>query len=173
MNCSHVLGLIDAGPFADYPRQHRDAARRHALSCPTCGPALLASETIDMGLAGLPRPAAPRDLAAGVLARIARLDEPPAASVPAPGEARSSFLRGYPALAAVGAGAALAIGVLISGTPPIDPRSLGFARTSMGLVAMPATIAGAIGLAGSLALYALGLFLPLAVLEDFRSGDDH
>jgi hypothetical protein len=43
----------------------------------------------------------------------------------------------------------------------------------MGLVVMPATIAGAMGLAGGLALYALGLFMPLVVREDFRSGDDH
>ena len=172
MNCSHVLGLIDAGPFADYPREHRDAARRHALSCPTCGPALLATETIDTGLAALPQPAAPRDLAANVMARIARIDELPIAG-PAPAVARPSSLRWDPALAAVGAGTALAVGVLVSGVSPIDVQSLGFARTSTGLVVMPATIAGAMGVSGGLALYALGLFLPVAVREDFRPADDH
>ena len=172
MNCAHVLALIDAGPFADYPRAHRDAARQHAISCPTCGPALIASETIDMGLAALPQPPAPRDLAAGVMARIARLDEPSTAFVNSRGVARPSSLRWYPALAAVSAGTALAIGVLSSGASPIDPQSLGFARTSMGLVVMPATIAGAMGLAGSLGLYALGLFLPLAVREDFKPEGD-
>lgn len=171
MNCSHVLGLIDAGPLANYPREHRDAARRHALGCPTCGAALLASEAIDTALAALPRPAAPRDLAAGILARIARMDELPSASLRATSVARASSLRWYPALAAVGAGTALAIGALVSG--PIDLQSLGFARTSMGLVVMPVTIAGAMGLAGGLALYALGVFMPLAVREDFRSADDH
>ena len=170
MNCAHVLGLIDAGPFADYPPAHRDAARRHAIGCPTCGPALLASETIDMGLAAMPQPAAPRDLAAGVMARIARMDERATESVSARDVARSASLRSYPAFAAVSAGTALAIGVLSSGG--IDLQSFAFARTSMGLVMMPATIAGAMGLAGSLGLYALGLFLPLAVREDFRPEDD-
>ena len=173
MNCSHVIGLIDASSFADYPRDHRDAARHHALSCPTCGPALLASEAIDAGLAALPQPAAPLDLAAGVLARIARVDELPTASVRAASVARSSSFRWYPALATVGAGTALAIGALASGASPIDLQSLGLARTSMGLVVMPVTIAGAIALGGGLALYALGLFLPLGVGEDFRSADDH
>jgi membrane protein YqaA with SNARE-associated domain len=42
----------------------------------------------------------------------------------------------------------------------------------MGLVVMPATVAGAMSLAGSLALYALGLFLPLAVREDFSPEAD-
>jgi hypothetical protein len=173
LNCSHVLGLVDAGPLADFPREHRDAARRHALSCPTCGAALLASETIDTALAALPQPAVPRDLAAGILARIARIDEPAPASVRAASASRVSSFRGYPSLAAVAAGAVLAIGVLASGPSPIEVQSLGFARTSMGLVVMPVTIAGAMGVAGGLALYALGLFMPLAVREEVRSGDEH
>ena len=168
MNCSHVLGLIDAGPFADYPRAHREAARRHALQCATCGPALRASETMTAGLAALPQPAPPRDLAAGVLARIARLDPPATATVSTPIAARRASSRPFPALAVLGAGTAVAIGFMVPGASSIDVQSLGFARTGTGLVVMPATIAGALGLAGGLALYALGLFMPLA-LE--RRGD--
>lgn len=80
MTCAHVLGLVDAGPFADYPRAHLDAAWEHARQCPTCGPALQASDRLTIDLAALPQPAPPPDLAAAVAARIARIEieeEPP------------------------------------------------------------------------------------------------
>ena len=162
MNCSHVLGLIDAGPFVEYPREHREAARRHALRCATCGPALRTSETITSRLAALPQPAPPRDLAPGVLARIARVDAPATAAVSPPIAARGASFRPFTAVAVLGAGTALVSGFLVPGASSIDVQSLGFARSSTGLVVMPATFAGALGLAGGLALYALGLFMPLA-----------
>jgi hypothetical protein len=162
VNCSHVLGLIDAGPFADYPRVHREAARQHALRCATCGPALRASEAITARLAAVPQPAPPRDLAADVLARIARLDAAATAAGSAPLDARRASLHPFRAFAVLGAGTAVAIGFLVAGAASIDVQSLGFARTTTGLVVMPATIAGALGLAGGLALYTLGLFMPLA-----------
>ena len=83
MTCAHVLGLIDAGPFADYPSAHLEAAWQHARQCATCGPALEAATALTTDLAGLARPAAPPDLTAAVLARIARIERPHPAPVAA------------------------------------------------------------------------------------------
>src|SRR6187402_2273976 len=63
MTCAHVLGLIDAEPFAAYPQEHLDAARAHARECPTCGPALEAASLMTAELRALPGPDAPEDLA--------------------------------------------------------------------------------------------------------------
>jgi hypothetical protein len=83
MTCRHVLGLIDAGPFADYPAAHLDAAWTHAAHCQTCGPALRASRALTDRLRGLAQPPAPSNTATTVMARIARL-ETPAVSEDAP-----------------------------------------------------------------------------------------
>ena len=82
MTCDHVLGLIDAGAFADYPRSHLDAARGHAHACATCGPALAAAGALSVELRRLSTPALPPTLAAGVLARVAQLDEARRAETP-------------------------------------------------------------------------------------------
>ena len=74
MTCAHVLGLIDAGDFADYPREHLEEAWRHARQCATCGPALEMASRFTSGLAALPQPAPPRELLAGVLADIERIE---------------------------------------------------------------------------------------------------
>lgn len=70
MNCPHVLGLIDAGPLADYPQAHLDAARAHARACATCGPALRAAATLAGSLASLRLTAPPPDFTARIMARI-------------------------------------------------------------------------------------------------------
>ena len=77
MTCRHALDLIDAETFTDYPRAHLDAARQHARQCATCGPALEAATALTAGLVALPQPAPPPDLAAAVLARIARIEPGP------------------------------------------------------------------------------------------------
>jgi len=74
MTCRHVLDVIDAGPFGNDRRALLDAARSHAAGCPTCGPALLGSEVLTVGLRGLARPAAPAHLKATVMARITNAD---------------------------------------------------------------------------------------------------
>lgn len=76
MKCEHVLGLIDAGPDADYPPAHLEAARQHARECPTCGPARHTADAIVRHLPALPPIAPPPHLAAAVAARIAAIDEP-------------------------------------------------------------------------------------------------
>ena len=83
MNCAHVRGLIDAGPFVDYPRAHLERAREHAAQCDACRVARDASHSLVAGLQRMPNPS-PRDLTGDVMARIARLEEARAASVPAP-----------------------------------------------------------------------------------------
>jgi hypothetical protein len=75
MTCTHVLGLIDAGPFADYPRAHLEAAWQHARQCPTCGPALETATQLTADLHALAQPAPPPDLERVVLARVAQVDE--------------------------------------------------------------------------------------------------
>ena len=111
MTCTHVLGLIDAGPFADYPRAHLDAAWQHARQCATCGPALEAAAALTADLAALPQPAPPPDLTAIVLARIARIEQadPAPAAAAMPEKALSTRDRSAWASALGGLAAGLAI----------------------------------------------------------------
>lgn len=76
MTCRHVLGLIDAGPFANYPAAHLDAAFAHADNCRACGPALRASRALTSQLRGLAQPPVPSHVATTAMARIARLEAP-------------------------------------------------------------------------------------------------
>jgi hypothetical protein len=80
MTCAHVVGLIDAGPFASYPPEHLAAALDHARACAACGAALAASRALAVDLPLLPQFDAPADLERAVMARIARLEDRPAAA---------------------------------------------------------------------------------------------
>jgi len=71
MTCAHVLGLIDAGPFADYPRAHLESAWRHARQCATCGPAMEAATSLTMDLSNLPQGAGSSELTTAILAHRA------------------------------------------------------------------------------------------------------
>ena len=135
MTCAHVLGLVDAGPFADYPQAHLDAAWEHARQCPTCGPALQASDRLTIDLAALPHPVPPPDLTLAVIARIARVEEEP------PVHARAHDWS--PLITVLGG---LAAGVAIALSTP----SSGVAQHTWMQV-----------LAAGLGLYAAGLFAPL------------
>src|SRR5688572_11629221 len=84
INFVHVLGLIDAGPFADYPSAHLAAAWEHATGCPTCGAARQAADAITAELTALPQPVPPSGLAELVMARITRIPEPLAADMSVP-----------------------------------------------------------------------------------------
>lgn len=164
MTCRHVLGLIDAGPFADYPRAHLDAAWQHARHCPTCGPALEADAALTADLASLPYPAPPPGLAATVLARIAQ-SEPtdPALAAAATREATSpSILSAWPtwatALGGLGAGITAVLSAPLDrgaaiGVPWLPPPGL-----SAGFAAMPSSSLAALMLASGLGLYIIGLF---------------
>ena len=153
MTCAHVLGLIDAGPFADFPPAYLDAAWQHARQCATCRPALEAATALTADLGALPQAAPPPDLAAVVMARIARIE--PEESAPA--AADGSEWRGWAAaLGGLGAGAAI---VLLThlGERPL----MGLRRLPAGLDAMPSTITGVLALAVGVVVYAAGLFASL------------
>lgn len=157
MTCAHVLGLIDAGPFADYPQAHLDAAWQHARQCATCGPALEASTALSSALTALPQLAAPPDLAASVLARIARGD---AAELGPAVLATPEWSPWLTAIGGLGAGLAIVLSVLGGEVVPLAITSEFRGLTGV-LSAMPVTNTWAPVLAVSLALYAAGLVAPV------------
>lgn len=165
MTCTHVLGLIDAGPVADYPRAHLDAAWQHARQCPTCGPALEAATRLTAGLHALAQPAPPPDLARVVMARIARIEDKSASASVASPEARvgAGVADWSVRAAAVGAlAAAMAIVTsMTAGELPIYMLSPAVGGIASGMVAMPSSGACALVLAAGLVLYVAGLFGPL------------
>lgn len=166
MTCAHVLGLIDAGPFADYPGAHLDAAWQHARQCPTCGPALETATALTSDLAALPQPAPPSDLAAAVLARITEIDRPAAAVTAVPRARARLNARDWSsalatALGSLAAGAATALSMHPGNAAPTAPAWLGMGQMTAGLEAVPPTSTWALVLAAGLVVYAAGLFAPL------------
>ena len=167
MTCRHVLDLIDAGPFADYPRARLDAAWEHAHHCVTCGRALEAAAALTTDLAALPRPAPPPDLAAIVMARIARIEQADpvhGTAMMADRKARSRTRDRSAWVALVGLAAGMAIVLL---TPLGDAPSLDFALPMVrgitgALVVVPLTTTGMLALASGLVLYGAALWAPLA-----------
>jgi hypothetical protein len=166
MTCRHVIDLIDAGPFVDYPREHREAASAHARQCAACGPALAAADAVASRLRMIPSPASSRDFTADVLARAGAMEQanrelPAAAPVTASVTTRALWI---PASATALAGAAVAA-ALASG----DVSLLRVAPLSGGGVDMPTTGAGILQLVTGLALYAVGLLVPLRSQPALRS----
>jgi hypothetical protein len=149
MTCTHVLGLIDAGPFADYPRAHLEAAWQHAHQCPTCGPALETATQLTADLRVLAQPAPPPDLATVVLARVARVDEKYAAPVGVAPDGNRLSVGDWSVWASAGG---LMTASAIAGTMP----AAGGMRI---LIESPAT--QALVLIAGLILYVAGLFAPL------------
>jgi hypothetical protein len=148
MTCQHVLDLIDAGPFAGQSPAHLDAAWRHARECATCGPALGAMTALTSDLAALPAPAPPPDLAAAVMARLARLDAAPPVPAPAPPGA-------WPARTIVLGGLVAVLVVMFLPSP--KPFWLTWGR-----LAVPSPSVAALLLVAGLTLYAGGMFASLA-----------
>jgi hypothetical protein len=166
MTCAHVLGLIDAGPLADYPRAHLDAAWQHARECATCGPALAAATALTTDLAALPQPAPSPDLAAAVLARIAQIEQAQAPVAAAMPETRAlSSARDWSPWATTLGSLAAGFVIVLSMAPGdgalIDIASPRVGGMTAGLLSMPSTT-WALGLAASLGLYVAGLFAPLS-----------
>lgn len=75
MTCRHVIGLIDAGPLADSPREQLDAAHAHARGCATCGQALEAATALTDALRALSRPSVPTAFTDRVMARIVAIEQ--------------------------------------------------------------------------------------------------
>ena len=163
MTCAHVLGLIDAGPFAEYPQEHLDAARAHARECPTCGPALAAATVMTVGAAArCPILTRQADLASIVMARIAQLPEPgsSAAAVTAGAAAvrRRDWAQSVTALGGLVAGLALIL------TMPSGAEVLGdFVTPRFGgaLAAVPSSGPAALAIGAGLLVYVVGLFAPV------------
>jgi hypothetical protein len=158
MTCAHVLGLIDAGPLADYPRAHLEMAWRHARECATCAPALQAAAALTAGLETLPRPAAPLDLEAIVMARIARVerDRQPAAAAAASATSGGHWMS-WPIWTTVLGGVAAAVSIVTT-MRPIDLASPKVGGIAASLVAMPPIGTSALILTAGLVLYVAGLF---------------
>lgn len=164
MTCTHVLGLIDAGPLADYPRAHLDAARQHARDCATCGRALRAATALTEDLSRLAQPAPPPDLAAAVLARVARTEQ----AGPTPGGrvttgtvalANSREGSAWAATAAGGlmAGLTLVLSMAAAAVGAAD-ATVGFLRMTAARITMPQNNAEGLALAVGLLVYVAGLF---------------
>ena len=168
MTCAHVLGLIDAGPFAEYPQEHLDAARAHARECPTCGPALEAATVMTAELRALPGPDAPADLANIVMAQIAQLPEPEAAAVAvAP---RRDWAQVVTVIGGLVAGLALIL------TMPTGANVLGDFMTPRftaadALATLPSSAPAALAIGLGLLLYIVGLFAPVRYESGSRSRD--
>ena len=169
MTCGHVLGLIDAGPFAEYPASHLQAAWDHARQCPTCGPALDAATALTTGLSTLPHPAPPAHLATAVMARIARLEAPRTIGATVQTrDARASVRSRWQGRTAAGAGLAagclIALSIVMGESPALDltsPRIGG----PIGLLGMQSSGTSWVMLAVSLVLYLIALFVPLRTAE--------
>ncbi len=161
MTCAHVLGLIDAGPSAGYPRAHYEAARRHVETCATCGRAMAVASQLARDLTEWPDAAPPADLAAVVMARIARVDEARLAEAgAAPARVRHvSWGRAAWAMALGGlaAGAALAWSAATGGAALVRLAGPGIGGSAASAAAWPA-LPEALLLAAGLGLYAAGLF---------------
>lgn len=159
MTCAHVLGLIDAGPLADYPRAHLEAAWAHARECPTCGPALAMATALTSQLRSTPAPAAP-DLTSRVMARIETI-EYERASMPAADEPASAA-QAWPAWATALGGLTTAGGMIWSMTEAAaTPFGLAAKVGGFGsLLAMPSGLSAAIAIVCGLGLYVTGLFRP-------------
>jgi hypothetical protein len=172
MTCAHVLGLIDAAPFANYPAAHVDAAWDHARGCATCGPALNAATALATDLSRLPQPETPPQLAAAVLARIARLDLPERsrpATLTAPTKASQVYRwqDRVAALAGVVASSLVVLSLALGDGPALDLTSPRIGGVS-GLFAAASTSTSWAVLAVSLVVYLIALLVPLRVVEPRR-----
>ena len=166
MTCAHILGLIDAGPFADYPRAHLEAAWRHAAQCASCGQALETAREMTVGLTALPEPEPPTDMTSVVLARIAQTETLKASRDQAGGRyGTASVSAGEMAawvttLVGCAAGLAAVLSVLRSAVR-FDLSSVYTGSIAMGLAQLPPTSAQGLTLAAGLLLYAVGLLAPV------------
>jgi len=159
MTCPHVLGLIDAGSFADYPQAHLDAARAHAQGCPTCGPALEAATVMTAELRALPGPGAPVELASIVMAQIAQLPGPASAEAAA-AVRRPDWTQALTMVGGLVAGLALIL------TMPAGAEVLGdfvTPRFTAGapLATVPSSVPAALAIGAGLLVYVAGLFGPV------------
>ena len=168
MTCSQVQDLINATPLAESQATQMEGAKRHARDCPTCGPALAAARALALELAGLPDVRLPAGLTAGIITRIARLDDGPTIHHRTAVDAQ----RDRPTWAAVLTGIAIASGVpiyrMLSGEIPLNLTSTRLGGWEERLTDIP-TAAPAVILAVGLLLYFVGLLAPVDGTDTHRT----
>lgn len=75
MTCIDVREIIDVLPVTEWSRHQRERVQRHAHNCTGCQSALTAANALDSSLKRLPQPVLPEGLAAGIMARMARVSD--------------------------------------------------------------------------------------------------
>lgn len=75
MTCMEVREIIEVLPVTEWSRHQRERVLRHAHNCTGCQSALTAANALDASLKRLPEPVLPESLAAGIMARIARVSD--------------------------------------------------------------------------------------------------
>ncbi|MEZ5316870.1 MAG: hypothetical protein R2752_05665 [Vicinamibacterales bacterium] len=119
MTCVQLRAYCDAVPLDEWSAERLTAARHHADACAGCRDTLAFAGAIGNALADLPGPAAaPEGLAAGAMARIARLEDARStdeARAAADLAARADRRRGVFAVVGQAAGAAMVTWALRSG----------------------------------------------------------
>jgi hypothetical protein len=168
MTCTHVLGVIDAGPFVDVPRAQREAALAHARQCQACRVALEASVLLSVDLAALPEPAAPPELAASILRRIEGVSRARAvaeAERTAERPRSLSGLRDWPAWSTAFGGSVAGLSVVLS-MPRVHDALAEWPQTAdsrvvANLLEQGPGIVGGVVLVAGLLLFAVGLLAPL------------
>jgi hypothetical protein len=169
MTCTHVLGVIDAGPFVDVPRAQLEAARAHARECRTCRAALEASVLLSVDLAALPEPAAPPELAASILRRIEGVDRARAAAEAERAAERPrslSGLRDWTAWSTAFGGSVAGLSLVLS-MPRVHDALAEWPQTAdsrvvASLLEQGPGIAGGVVLVAGLLLFAAGLLAPVS-----------
>jgi hypothetical protein len=162
MNCTHALGLIDAGPFVLSRPKDIEEAMRHADACPACRQARDVTRTLDARLERWPSAELPHDLSAGVMTRIAAIERARAEAVATAGEV-APLVREHQ-WAPLAVAGAVTVGAAV--TSLVDGHVSFTAAEPLGHIAAsvsmsPAHSAGVLAVVGSLLLYAVGLFAPL------------
>jgi len=160
MTCAHVLGIIDAGAFADCSPADLAAARAHAMQCAACGMALAAADAVTSELQQLSVPAPAPDLSKVVLARIARIEDEQGVDAPAVPAASREYRLVW--MTTAGAVASLVLMLFLYTVRPMPDLSAG----RIGVVAPSAMVsregsAGALLLLVSLWVFVSGVFAPL------------
>jgi hypothetical protein len=162
MTCTHVLGLLDAGPFADWPPAHLDAAREHARQCATCGPALRAATALPATLAALPQVSAPTDLAGAVMAGLHRIEDAARGTATDRPVVIAASVRAWPAWAAALGGLASGLAMAMRTYATLAEAARTAAGGAMaGLLSIPPPVWGVV-LGAGLLVYAAGVFAPVA-----------
>jgi len=161
MTCRHVLDMIDAGPLADAPPEYLEGARQHVHDCVNCGAALARSKALTAELTSLAQPASPPDLAAAVMANIARIEQRHHAPAGRSSRKEPAGTRGWSAWATAAGGVAGGLATVLS-TPGGNAALSNIALLKVGVmaggsIATPPTTS-AVVLGAALVLYAAGLF---------------